>query len=170
MRTVGLYTLGCKVSQYETEAIAEAFEARGFAILPPTEVCDAYVVNTCTVTAESDRKCRQTVRRVVRLNPNAVVAVVGCYSQRKPTEVLAIDGVSVVLGTADKLTVVDRVAERLDGREASNFVSVRDVFTCEFEKMQITSAPRTHAYVKIEDGCESKCTYCAISAARGRVR
>ncbi len=170
MRTVGLYTLGCKVSQYETEAIAEAFEARGFSVLPPTEVCDAYVVNTCTVTAESDRKCRQTLRRVARLNPDAVIAVVGCYSQRKPEEALRIKGVSVVLGTADKLTVVDRVIERLSDRTAEPFVSVRDVTACEFEKMCITRAPRTRAYVKIEDGCESKCTYCAISAARGRVR
>lgn len=170
MRTVGLYTLGCKVSQYETEAIAEAFEARGFAVLPPTEICDAYVVNTCTVTAESDRKCRQTVRRVARLNPDAVIAVVGCYSQRKPEEALAIKGVSVVLGTADKLTVVDRVIERLDCKECGSYMSVRDVTACEFEGMRITRAPRTRAYVKIEDGCESKCTYCAISAARGRVR
>lgn len=170
MRTVGLYTLGCKVSQYETEAISEAFEARGFCVLPPTEACDAYVINTCTVTAESDRKCRQTVRRVIRLNPNAVVAVVGCYSQRKPQEAMAIDGVLVVLGTADKLTVVDRVCERLDGLTSAGYIGVRDVGRCEFESMRITHAPRTRAYVKIEDGCESKCTYCAISAARGCVR
>lgn len=103
MRSVGLYTLGCKVSQYETEAIGEAFEARGFTVMPFDAVCDAYVINTCTVTAESDRKSRQIIRRAISRNPSAVVAVVGCYSQRAPEDLLKIDGVDVVIGTAGKL-------------------------------------------------------------------
>ncbi len=168
--TVGLYTLGCKVSQYETEAISEAFEARGFRVLPFSEVCDAYVINTCTVTRESDRKSRQFVRRAVSRNPEAVVAVVGCYSQRSPEAVAQIKGVSVVLGTADKMTVIDRVIERLEDKNSSSFVSISDLSEASFEPMCISSAPRTRAYVKIEDGCESKCTYCAIKDARGRVR
>ena len=170
MRSVGLYTLGCKVSQYETEAISEEFERHGFAVLPFGEVCDAYVINTCTVTAESDRKSRQVIRRAIAKNPNAVIAVVGCYSQRTPDELLKIDGVDIVLGTDKKLEVVGRVISFLDKIETEPCVSVYDLTCADFEPMTITRAPRTRAYVKIEDGCESKCTYCAISSARGRVR
>ena len=100
-RTVGLYTLGCKVSQYETEAIGEAFEERGFTVMPFDSVCDAYVINTCTVTAESDRKSRQIIRRAIAMNPDAVIAVVGCYSQRSPEEVAKIDGVKIRLADSE---------------------------------------------------------------------
>ena len=170
MRSVGLYTLGCKVSQYETEAIGEAFEARGFTVMPFDSVCDAYVINTCTVTAESDRKSRQIVRRAIQRNPYAVVAVVGCYSQRSPEELVKIEGVDIVLGTDKKLDVVGRVEFMLENREEKPYCKVENLDEAIFEPMTITKAPRTRAYVKIEDGCESKCTYCAISSARGRVR
>ena len=170
MRRVGLYTLGCKVSQYETEAIGEAFESRGFEIAPFDSVCDAYVINTCTVTAESDRKSRQIVRRAIAKNPSAVVAVVGCYSQRAPEELLGIKGVDIIIGTAGKLDVVGRVEFMLDNPTEKAYSSVEELDDALFEPMTITRAPRTRAYVKIEDGCESKCTYCAISPARGRVR
>ena len=170
MKSVGLYTLGCKVSQYETEAIAEAFEREGFEVRPFDTVCDAYVINTCTVTAESDRKSRQIVRRAIAKNPGAVVAVVGCYSQRAPEDLLGIDGVDIVIGTDKKLDVVGRVMEMLNTREGKPYCHVGSLDDVDFEPMTITKAPRTRAYVKIEDGCESKCTYCAISPARGRVR
>lgn len=170
MRSIGLYTLGCKVSQYETEAIGEAFEREGFEIRPFDTPCDAYVINTCTVTAESDRKSRQIVRRAIAKNPSAVVAVVGCYSQRAPEEILRIDGVSVVIGTDKKLDVVPRVIELLGRAERRPYCQVGSLDEVGFEPMTVTRAPRTRAYVKIEDGCESKCTYCAISPARGRVR
>ena len=170
MRSVGLYTLGCKVSQYETEATGEEFEARGFTVMPFDSVCDAYVINTCTVTAESDRKSRQIVRRAIQRNPDAIVAVVGCYSQRTPEELLKIDGVDIVLGTDKKLEVVGRVEKMLDNPDETPYCKVEDLNVASFEPMTITKAPRTRAYVKIEDGCESKCTYCAISSARGRVR
>lgn len=170
MRSVGLYTLGCKVSQYETEAIGEAFEARGFTVMPFDSVCDAYVINTCTVTAESDRKSRQIVRRAIQRNPEAVVAVVGCYSQRSPEELTKIEGVDIVLGTDKKLEVVGRVEFMLENRSEGHYCKVENLDEATFEPMTITKAPRTRAYVKIEDGCESRCTYCAISSARGRVR
>ena len=91
MNKVGLYTLGCKVSLYETQAIAEAFEAAGFTVRPFDDVCDVYVINTCTVTAESDAKSRKYIRRAIRKNPEAVVIVIGCYSQRAPDEVAKIE-------------------------------------------------------------------------------
>ena len=171
---VGLYTLGCKVSQYETEAVGEEFERHGFQIRSFEDECDVYVINTCTVTSESDRKSRQFIRRAVKKNPAAIVMVMGCYSQRAPDEIAKIPGVSAVVGTENKLSLVS-VAEKLlrqkEGAEIpKQYVSTTDVSRAEFEKMSITRAPRTRAYVKIEDGCESKCTYCAISGARGRVR
>ena len=174
MYSVGLYTLGCKVSQYETEAVGEAFEKRGFSVLPFTESCDAYVINTCTVTRESDRKSRQFIRRAIKTNPKAVVIVIGCYSQRAPEEVAKIVGVSAVIGTENKLDA-PIVAERMlreiaEGKTPTQYISTTDVTKACFENMAITKAPRTRAYIKIEDGCESKCTYCAISGARGRVR
>lgn len=170
MYTVGLYTLGCKVSQYETEAIAESFEAMGFKVLPFRSVCDAYVVNTCTVTAESDRKCRQIVRRAVETNPRAVVAVLGCYSQRAPQELSAIEGVDIVLGTEGKMRTAELVKAAIEGRGDYPLVSVTDLSCAAFEPMTVKRAQRTRAYVKIEDGCECRCSYCAIAAARGPVR
>lgn len=174
MLTVGLYTLGCKVSQYETEAISEAFEKHGCSVRPFSEKNDIFVINTCTVTSESDRKSRQFIRRAIKQNHNAVVAVVGCYSQRSPEEISRIKGVDVVIGTADKLSVVEKTIElalkKNRGEEVCLYSSVTDLANAKFEPMTITKAPRTRAYVKIEDGCESKCTYCAISDARGRVR
>ena len=170
MKTVGLYTLGCKVSQYETEAISEEFIRRGFCVVPFDTEADAYVINTCTVTAESDRKSRQIIRRAISKNPDAVVAVIGCYSQRSPEEIANIDGVNIVFGTDKKLDVVGRVASFLEKKQEEKLIMVTDLEGVAFEPMRITCAPRTRAYVKIEDGCESKCTYCAISSARGRVR
>ncbi len=169
MRSVGLYTLGCKVSQYETEAIRERFVLRGFLSRDFSEVCDVYVINTCTVTSTSDAKSRQVIRRAIAKNPAAVVAVVGCYSQRDAAAVAAIEGVDIVLGTADKMSVVERAIEMLDKRGAQ-YVSAPPLEGVGFEPMTITEAPRTRAYVKIEDGCECRCTYCAISGARGPVR
>ena len=174
MYRVGLYTLGCKVSQYETEAISEAFEKRGCIIAPFNEKNDIYVINTCTVTAESDRKSRQFIRRAIKENPDAVIAVVGCYSQRSPSEIAKIEGVDIIIGTDSKLSAVDKAIEMASKRRSKEaceiFRYVTDVFKADFEPMRITKAPRTRAYVKIEDGCECRCTYCAISDARGRVR
>ena len=169
MYSVGLYTLGCKVSQYETEAVAEEFARLGFEVRPFTELNDVYVINTCTVTAESDRKSRQLIRRAISLNKDAVVCVMGCYSQRSAEEVAAIKGVSVIVGTQDKMSIPQRALAILSGEDTER-ISVFSLDGVSFEPMCIKHAPRTRAYVKIEDGCECKCTYCAISGARGPVR
>lgn len=172
MYSVGLYTLGCKVSQYETEAVEEAFSELGFSVKSFGEPADVYVINTCTVTQESDRKSRQIIRRAVKANPDAIVMVMGCYSQRSPIEVSKIDGVSVVIGTENKMSLPKIALELLSKKEKTSekTVQITDVTKAQFERMCIKKAPRTRAYVKIEDGCESKCTYCAIKEARGRVR
>ena len=168
MYTVGVYTLGCKVAQYETEALGEAFERAGFSLCDFSEPCDAYLVNTCTVTAESDRKSRQIIRRALKKNPRAVVAVVGCYSERAAEEIYEIDGVSIVQGNDGKLNVVGRVLDLLEGRGECGIFKYP--LGERFEEMEIHRAPRSRAYIKIEDGCESRCSYCAIRLARGRVR
>lgn len=172
--SVGLYTLGCKVSQYETEAISEEFERLGFSLLPFDEVCDVYVINTCTVTAESDRKCRQIIRRASKINPKAITLVCGCYSQRNPDEVKGLPGVYAVYGTRDKLLLppvaLELLKKRDSGEKLDTVMGVGTLEGAEFEKMSIRRASRTRAYVKIEDGCDSKCTYCAIKEARGHIR
>lgn len=174
MYKVGLYTLGCKVSQYETEAVGEAFSERGFQVCDFNETCDVYVINTCTVTAESDRKSRQFIRRAYKKNPDAVIMVMGCYSQRAPEEVAKLPGVCAVIGTENKLSLVTTAEKILADKEKLKLslpiVNTTDVSQAHFERMTVKHAPRTRAYVKIEDGCESKCTYCAIAGARGRVR
>ncbi len=170
MPSVGFYTLGCKVSLYETEALSEAFSEAGFSVLSFDEVCDVYVINTCTVTAESDAKSRKYIRRAIRKNPGAVVIVIGCYSQRAPSEVAGIEGVSAVIGTKDKMQALPLAKRLLSERGERVETFVGPLEGAEFEAMTVKCAKRTRAYVKIEDGCECKCTYCAIAAARGPVR
>ena len=167
--TVGIYTLGCKVSQYESIAIAEGFEALGFVVLPFEEACDVYVINTCTVTAESDRKCRQMIRRAAKRN--ALVMVCGCYSQVSADEVAKIDGISYIGGNYNKNKIPELALSLLEGKcESTPVTDIPDIDKCGFEPMCIHSAPRTRVYVKIEDGCESRCTYCIIPSARGKIR
>ena len=170
--TVAVLTLGCKVNQYESEAIAECFEKEGFSVLGAEECCDVYVINTCTVTAESDRKAGQLARRVHARNKDAFVLLTGCFAQSNPAAAAKIDGVDDVCGNTDKLSVV-AAAQRLlrsGQKPATPTVRVGDVMSAPFEDMQITRFERTRAYVKIEDGCENRCSYCAIPGARGRVR
>lgn len=171
-RTVGFYTLGCKVSQYETEAVSEAFEALGFSVQPFSSPCDVYVINTCTVTAESDRKSRQLIRRAIKTNPNAVVMAMGCSVQGNVDTLKIIPGISYLSGSHNKMLLPQRALELLKAKETANLplCEVTDIWQAPFEPMTITHAPRTRAYVKIEDGCECRCSYCAIPDARGKVR
>ena len=169
--TLGIYTLGCKVNQYESEAIAEAAENAGFTICDPSERCDVYIINTCTVTGESDRKSRQFIRRAISENASATVIVTGCLTQVSADSVASIEGVDYICGCRDKLRTVD-AALRLVGREKlpHPIIEVDDLTGAGFENMSIKSFPRTRAYIKIEDGCESNCTYCIIPRARGSIR
>ena len=170
--TVGILTLGCKVNQYESEAIAERLASLGFEIRQPTEECDAYIINTCTVTAESDRKARQFIRRAISKNPTAFILVTGCLAQTDPENISAIAGVDYVCGNTDKLMIADALNSLFEKGEknAQTEIFVRDIDSAGFEKMEIKHFDRTRAYIKIEDGCESKCTYCIIPYARGKIR
>lgn len=161
-------SLGCKVAQYETEALRELFLADGFA--EAAEDADLVVVNTCTVTAEADRKCRQTIRRLGARHPRARILLVGCYAQAHPEDAAALPGVAYVGGTADKRHTLRVGRALLLSPKAPPTVAVRPLDNEGYEPLSVSSAPRTRAYVKIADGCDCRCTYCAIPAARGPVR
>ncbi len=171
-KTVAIVTLGCKVNQYESEAISELLASQGWEIRSADDVCTAYVINTCTVTAESDRKARQAIRRTMSKNPFAYVLVTGCYSQTNPSAISAISGVDYVCGSANKLSVADKLEElySIGKKNDRTEISVQSLDGAEFEGMSIKKFDRTRAYVKIQDGCESRCTYCTIPAARGPIR
>ena len=170
--SVGIYTLGCKVNQYESEAIAERCEALGLRVLSPEQNCDAYIINTCTVTAEADRKARQFIRRARNRDRHAYIVVTGCYAQVAPNTVSGIDGVDYICGNSNKLSAADAVAELVrSGKKANTSrICVNSITDAPFEQMSIKSFGRTRACVKIEDGCESHCAYCIIPSARGKIR
>ncbi len=170
--SVGFVTLGCKVNQYESEAIAERFASLGFTIAKDGDVPTLTVVNTCTVTAESDRKARQMIRRAVTQNPDGYILVTGCTAQSSPDKIASIAGVDFVCGNTDKQAVVDAgVRLVLQGHKNEKAeLLLRSLDGATFEEMTISHFDRTRAYIKIEDGCENHCTYCAIPSARGPVR
>lgn len=170
MKTVAFHTLGCKVNQYETEAMEELFEQNDYSIVSENDIADIYVINTCTVTNLSDRKSRQFIRKAKRLNKDGVVAVVGCYSQVSPDEVEKIDGVDVIIGTSERSRIVELCERAMSSKEKINIV--RNIKTYkEFEKININDIKsKTRAYIKIQDGCNQFCSYCIIPYARGPIR
>jgi len=170
LKKAAFYTLGCKVNQYETEAMIESFEKAGYEIVEYTDYSDIYVINTCTVTNMGDRKSRQIIRRALELNPDAFIAVVGCYSQIAPGEVLDIPGVRLVVGTNERSRLVELVESTMEMRESISLVN--DIMEVkEFEEMPIKNyKSRTRAFLKIQEGCDQYCTYCIIPYARGHIR
>lgn len=166
---VAFSTLGCRVNQYESEAMAEKFIREGYEVVDFSEIADVYVINTCTVTNMGDKKSRQIISKARRLNSNAIIAVVGCYSQMAPKEVSEIEGVDVVLGTRNKGDVVYYVNKARDEQKVQ--VHVEGVLkNKKFEALNIEEyQDKTRAFLKIQDGCNRFCTYCAIPYARGSV-
>ncbi|MDB0438172.1 tRNA (N(6)-L-threonylcarbamoyladenosine(37)-C(2))-methylthiotransferase MtaB [Clostridioides difficile] len=169
MKKVAFYTLGCKVNQYETEAMLELFEKDGYEQVNSEEYADVYVINTCTVTHMSDRKSRQYIRRVKKKNPDAIIAVVGCYSQVSPEEILDIEEVNLVMGTNDRRKIVEEIRKIDASKKVSTVDDIMKVKA--FEEIEISQTNgKTRAFMKIQDGCDRFCTYCIIPYARGRVR
>ena len=166
---VAFATLGCRVNQYESEAMAEKFIREGYEIVDFDQFSDVYVINTCTVTNMGDKKSRQIISRARRSNPDAIIAAVGCYSQMSPKEVSEIPGVDVVLGTRNKGDVVYYVNKAKD--EGKSQVHVQGVLQNKvFEDLKIEDyQDKTRAFLKIQDGCNRFCTYCTIPYARGSV-
>ena len=163
------YTLGCKVNQYETQAMQQLLLARGDTLGEFDGVCDCYIVNTCTVTAVSDKKSRNAIRRARKLNPNAVIGVCGCYAQTAPEEIRKLD-VDVLIGTDGRAEFLDKMAAA--AAEKLRWEHVEDAgLPRAFEQLPSGGlAERTRALLKVEDGCNNFCTYCIIPYARGRVR
>lgn len=169
MKTAAFYTLGCKVNQYETEAMKESFTKAGYKVVPFSDIADIYIINTCSVTSMGDSKSRRMIRHANRTNPNAVIAVTGCYAQTAPEEVLSIDGVNIVIGNQDKKDIVSKIEEIT---EYVKINSVADIMhTHDFAELNIENYDtRTRAFIKIQDGCSQFCSYCIIPYARGPVR
>lgn len=170
MKKAASFALGCKVNQYESEAIAELFAEKGYEIVGIEEEADVYVINTCTVTNFGDKKSRQLIRKVKRQNENAIVAVVGCYAQTAPQELMRVEGVNLVIGTKDRARIVEMVEQYDKSHGVENHVS--DIMKERvFEPLSIQKlANRTRAYLKIQDGCSQYCSYCIIPYARGPIR
>ncbi len=190
MKTVAFYTLGCKVNQYETQAVAESFKRRGYSVAGDGEKADVYVVNSCSVTSVADRKSRQFVRKARKDNPDAVVILMGCYPQTNPDAADKIEEADLILGTQDKARAVDLAEEfaaekkrrnlikessgygLLLKREGSYGMPACPVTDDEYKELgEVTGIDsRTRALIKIQDGCNRFCSYCVIPYARGPVR
>jgi threonylcarbamoyladenosine tRNA methylthiotransferase MtaB len=168
-KTISLMTLGCKVNQYETEAMSELFANKGYEILPSEARADYYVINTCSVTNLGEKKSRQYIRKMKRQNPNAIIAVVGCYSQVATDEVMNIEGVNLVLGTNERSRIVEYMEELEPWDKVSYVGDIMQVR--EFEELQIDHVTdKTRAFIKIQEGCNQFCSYCIIPYARGPIR
>ena len=166
---IAFYTLGCKVNQYETQALEQLVTQRGHSLVPFEEAADAYVINTCTVTAVSDKKSRQVIRRARKAAPDAVIAVCGCYPQTHPDDVEQL-GVDLISGTGDRTGFVDLLEQEWSDRQP--ITALDDAFQRRtFEPLPAGGLEgRTRAMLKMEDGCVNFCSYCIIPYARGRVR
>ncbi|AIM15655.1 MULTISPECIES: tRNA (N(6)-L-threonylcarbamoyladenosine(37)-C(2))-methylthiotransferase MtaB [Neobacillus] len=170
MPTVAFHTLGCKVNHYETEAIWQLFKQEGYERVEFESIADVYVINTCTVTNTGDKKSRQVIRRAVRKNPDAVICVTGCYAQTSPAEIMAIPGVDIVIGTQDRVKMLDYIEQFKKERQPINGVS-NIMKNRVYEELDVPSfTDRTRASLKIQEGCNNFCTFCIIPWARGLMR
>ena len=164
-------TLGCRVNQYESDAMAELLREAGWEVTDDPSASDLCIINTCTVTNIADRKSRQMISKAHRMNENAKLIACGCFTQRSPEEAKRLSGVDAVLGSADKNRIVEIAASLFENEHGEAEVLVRDVMReREFEELSATREGRTRAYLKIQDGCNMFCTYCAIPYARGAIR
>ncbi len=167
-KTVALHTLGCKLNFSETTAIGRLLEDEGFEKRSFTDVADVYVINTCSVTDNADKECRQLVRRIHKKAPAAMVVITGCYAQLKPREIAAIPGVNLVLGAAEKFNIVQHL----------NSITPNDpakICSCDIEDVNLFTAShsiheRTRVFLKVQDGCDYNCSFCTIPLARGKSR
>ncbi len=170
MPKIAFFTLGCKVNQYETGALEERFSEEGFEIVPFDDFADVYVINSCTVTAVGDKKSRTMMRRAKKLNPNAIVALTGCFPQAFPDEAALLTEVDIITGNKNRQSLIDAVKQSLGTKQ--RIVKIEPFSPKDsFEPMRVKNfSDRTRAFLKIEDGCDRYCSYCIIPFARGPVR
>lgn len=164
-KKVAFYTLGCKLNFSETSTIARSFDEEGFDRVSFEEVADIYVINTCSVTDNADKQFKQIVRKAMKLNDRAFVAAVGCYAQLKPEELAAVDGVDLVLGATEKFKITDYINDL--SKNDMGEVHSCEIAEADFYVGSYSIGDRTRAFLKVQDGCDYKCTYCTIPLARG---
>lgn len=167
-KKVALYTLGCKINFAETSTIAGSFTEAGFERVDFTEKADVYVINTCSVTNQGDKESRNIIRRAIKSNPEAMIIVVGCYSQLKPDEIGHIEGVDLVLGTQEKFNILSYIG-KIEKKDATEIRTTRLANIKDYHKA-FSWGDRTRSFLKIQDGCDYYCTFCTIPFARGRSR
>lgn len=168
-KKVAFYTLGCKLNFSETSTISRLFEDAGFAKVDFEEHPDVYVINTCSVTENADKKCKQLVKRAKKINPDSFVVIVGCYAQLKPTEIAAITGVNMVLGANEKFNILDHL-EKIDQHTTDTVVSFDNIKNTKEFVPSFSYGDRTRSFLKVQDGCDYFCTFCTIPLARGKSR
>ncbi len=168
-KSVAFYTLGCKLNYSETSSIGRLFEDAGYHEAKFNDGADIYVINTCSVTDFADKKCRQIVRRALRKSPNAFVVVIGCYAQLKPQEISEIEGVDLVLGAAEKFKILNYIDD-LSKAPGKGMVQAGEVKEAYHFKEAFSFGDRTRAFLKVQDGCDYKCSFCTIPLARGKSR
>lgn len=168
-KSIAFHTLGCKLNYSETSSIQQMFEKEGYAILSDRDPADIFVLNTCSVTDFADRKCRKEIRRFKRLNPDSKVVVIGCYAQLKPIEISEIEGVNLVLGASEKFRILDFMTDLFE-EEVQNAYFVQPVEAADTFNHAHSEKDRTRAFLKVQDGCDYKCSFCTIPMARGKSR
>ncbi|MCK7535929.1 MAG: hypothetical protein MZV63_35555 [Marinilabiliales bacterium] len=168
-RKVAFHTLGCKLNFAETSTIARSFPEESYERVSPDSEADIYVINTCTVTDAADRKCRQAVRKIIHRNPDAFIAVVGCYAQLRQEEAAAIEGVDLVLGTYEKFDLVSYIDNLGQTEQHRRYIHVRIIDTEGFMSSW-SAGDRTRSFLKVQDGCDYRCSYCTVPLARGKSR
>lgn len=167
-KTVAFHTLGCKLNFSETSAIGRLFMEKGFEKRSFSEPADVYVINTCSVTENADRECRSIVRNALSHNPEAFVAVVGCYAQLKPEEISNIEGVDVVLGATEKFKLLNYI--HFSGKNQNTQIHNCEISEADFFVDAYSVGDRTRSFLKVQDGCDYSCTFCTIPLARGKSR
>jgi len=165
IKKVAFYTLGCKLNFSETSTISRSFQRENYKIVSATQKADIYVINTCSVTQNADNKFKSVVRKMNRLNPNAFIVAIGCYAQLKPNELSDVKGVDLVLGANEKFNILDYIGD-LSKNKYPNIYSC-DITSVDTYISSYSSNDRTRAFLKVQDGCDYKCTYCTIPLARG---
>ena len=168
-KKVAYYTLGCKLNFSETSTISRLFETAGYAKVDFEACPDVYVINTCSVTENADKKCKQLVKRAKKINPDCFVAIVGCYAQLKPNEIAKIPGVNMVLGANEKFNVLEHL-EREYAQNNEVFISNSNIKEAKSFNPSYSLGDRTRSFLKIQDGCDYFCTFCTIPLARGKSR
>lgn len=172
-KTVSFHTLGCKLNYSESSALARQFAANGYTVVSQNKPADIYVINTCTVTEHSDKKSRNIIRKLHRKSPGAIIAVIGCYAQLKGDEIAKIEGVDVILGAQKKgllLQEVQKIDSERNFGNAKMILDVEDIEKVSSVYSAFSSGERTRSFLKVQDGCDYKCSYCTIPKARGKSR